>query len=102
MRPGPGAARPWRVQGRALAFQTETPPSRGLPCSREAVCAGWVPSDRKGIGLKDDAQEIAKERGEALKAHCDALLRSAEVRIEKITLSREGKPTGTVPLDDAG
>ena len=42
------------------------------------------------------------ERGEALKAHCDALLRSAEVRIEKITLSREGKPTGTVPLDDAG
>ena len=42
------------------------------------------------------------ERGEALKSHCDALLRSAEVRIEKITLSREGKPTGTVPLDEVG
>ena len=39
------------------------------------------------------------ERGEALKAHCDLLLKSAEARIEKITLSREGKPTGTVPLD---
>ena len=41
------------------------------------------------------------ERGEALKAHCDALLKSAEARIEKITLSRDGKPTGTVPLDEA-
>ena len=39
------------------------------------------------------------ERGEALKAHCDALLRSAEARIDKITLSRDGKPTGAVPLD---
>ncbi len=41
------------------------------------------------------------ERGEALKAHCDTLLRNAEARIDKITLSRDGKPTGTVPLDDA-
>ena len=39
------------------------------------------------------------ERGEALKAHCDALLRNAEARIAKIALSREGKPTGTTPLD---
>ena len=39
------------------------------------------------------------ERGEALKAHCDRLLKSAEARIEKITLSRDGKPTGTAPLD---
>lgn len=39
------------------------------------------------------------ERGEALKAHCDALLRNAEARIEKITLARDGKPSGTTPLD---
>ena len=39
------------------------------------------------------------ERGEALKAHCDRLLKSAEARIEKITLSRDGKPTGVAPLD---
>jgi len=39
------------------------------------------------------------ERGEALKAHCDALLKTAEARIEKITLSRDGKPAGTEPLD---
>ena len=40
------------------------------------------------------------ERGEALKAHCDALLKKAEARIDKITLSRDGKPTGTTPLGD--
>lgn len=46
------------------------------------------------------AESIAiYERGEALKAHCEALLKSAESRIDKITLSRDGKPTGTEPLD---
>ena len=46
------------------------------------------------------AESIAiYERGEALKAHCEALLRTAEARIEKITLSRDGKATGTEPLD---
>ncbi len=39
------------------------------------------------------------ERGEALKAHCDRLLKAAEDRVEKIRLSREGKPVGTEPLD---
>jgi exodeoxyribonuclease VII small subunit len=46
------------------------------------------------------AESIAiYERGEALKAHCESLLKSAEARIEKITLSREGRPIGTEPLD---
>jgi exodeoxyribonuclease VII small subunit len=39
------------------------------------------------------------ERGEALKAHCDRLLRDAEMRIEKITLGADGKAKGTEPLD---
>ncbi len=38
------------------------------------------------------------ERGEALKKHCEALLRNAEMRIEKITLSPDGAPTGTERL----
>lgn len=38
-------------------------------------------------------------RGEALKARCDALLKQAEARIEKITLGADGKPAGTTPLD---
>jgi exodeoxyribonuclease VII small subunit len=41
----------------------------------------------------------AYERGEALKKHCDALLKSAEQRIEKIMLGADGKPKGTEPLD---
>ena len=45
------------------------------------------------------AESIAiYERGEALKAHCERLLKEAETRIEKITL-RNGSPVGTEPLD---
>lgn len=39
------------------------------------------------------------ERGEALKSHCESLLKAAEARIEKITLDKNGAPTGTEPLD---
>lgn len=39
------------------------------------------------------------ERGEALRKHCEAKLREAEARIEKITLDGKGNPTGRVPLD---
>ena len=46
----------------------------------------------------DDSIKIY-ERGEALRKHCDAKLAEAEARIEKITLSPQGKPTGTTKLD---
>ncbi len=39
------------------------------------------------------------ERGEALKSHCSALLKAAEDKVEKIRLSRDGKPVGVEPLD---
>ena len=39
------------------------------------------------------------ERGEALKSHCDRLLKAAEDKVEKIRLSRDGKPAGVEPLD---
>ena len=38
-------------------------------------------------------------RGEALKRHCEALLRKAESRIEAIRLGPEGKPDALRPLD---
>jgi exodeoxyribonuclease VII small subunit len=38
------------------------------------------------------------ERGTALKSHCEAKLRDAEARIEKIVIGRDGAPA-TVPLD---
>lgn len=40
------------------------------------------------------------ERGEALKKHCDRLLKAAEDKVEKIRLSREGQPAGSEPLDE--
>ena len=40
------------------------------------------------------------ERGEALKAHCDKLLKEAEGRVEKITKGTDGEVKGAEPLDD--
>jgi exodeoxyribonuclease VII small subunit len=39
------------------------------------------------------------ERGEALRDHCDRLLKQAEAKVEKLTLNVEGQPTGTETLD---
>lgn len=39
------------------------------------------------------------ERGEALRDHCDQLLKQAEAKVEKLTLDADGQPTGTEPLD---
>ena len=41
------------------------------------------------------------ERGEKLKNHCERLLSAAEDKVEKIKLSRAGKPAGVEPLDPA-
>ena len=50
---------------------------------------GEVPLD-KSIGLY--------ERGAALKAHCEAKLKAAEERVEKITRNDAGA-VGTVPVE---
>lgn len=39
------------------------------------------------------------ERGEALRDHCDRLLKAAEAKVEKLTLGTDGAPKGTTPLD---
>jgi exodeoxyribonuclease VII small subunit len=46
-----------------------------------------------------EASILIYERGEALKIHCDTLLRKAEAKVEKIALNASGQPTGTEPLD---
>jgi exodeoxyribonuclease VII small subunit len=38
------------------------------------------------------------ERGEALREHCDRLLKQAEARVEKLALGPTGTPTGTEPF----
>lgn len=39
------------------------------------------------------------ERGAKLRKHCEGRLREAEERVEKITLSANGQPTGTEPAE---
>lgn len=53
--------------------------------------------ERGDVALEDSI--ALYERGAALKAHCEAKLKEAEEKVEKITLSADGAPTGTTPLD---
>jgi exodeoxyribonuclease VII small subunit len=53
--------------------------------------------ERGDVALEESIARY--ERGEALKKHCETLLKAAEARVEKIKLSRDGRPEGTVPLD---
>jgi exodeoxyribonuclease VII small subunit len=55
--------------------------------------------ERGDVGLEESLAIF--ERGEKLKSRCDALLKDAEARIEKITLNAEGGAKGTAPLDPA-
>lgn len=50
--------------------------------------------------VKLEASIALYEKGEALKKRCEALLSEAQMRIEKITLGADGKPSGKVPLDN--
>ncbi len=38
------------------------------------------------------------ERGEALKKHCEAKLKSAEEKVAQITLGADGTPAGLTPV----
>jgi len=49
------------------------------------------------VGLEESINIY--ERGEALKSHCERLLKEAEGRVERIRLGGNGKPAGTEPLD---
>lgn len=39
------------------------------------------------------------ERGKALESHCSRVLKQAEAKVEKLTVSQDGAPTGAQPLD---
>jgi exodeoxyribonuclease VII small subunit len=39
------------------------------------------------------------ERGATLRSHCDELLKSAEAKVEKIQLGKDGQATSTSALD---
>jgi len=54
----------------------------------------------KGAAPLDESIKIYA-RGEALKTHCDRLLKDAEMRVEKITLGADSQPKGAANLDPA-
>ena len=39
------------------------------------------------------------QRGDRLKRHCEARLKAAQAKIEKITFGADGSPAGTAPFD---
>lgn len=53
--------------------------------------------ERGDVPLEDSI--TLYERGAKLKAHCERKLKEAEEKVEKITLSPNGQPTGTTPAD---
>ena len=53
--------------------------------------------ERGDVPLAESIQTY--ERGEALKAHCAQLLRSAEEQVEKIRVGADGTAKGSEPLD---
>ncbi len=81
------------AEDKPAANITDLPFERALEELEEIVArleAGDVPLE----------QSIAiYERGAALKARCDALLKRAEARVEKIRTDAEGAAVGTEPLD---
>jgi exodeoxyribonuclease VII small subunit len=53
-----------------------------------------------GDATLDESIDLYAE-GDLLRAQCEARLTAAQARIEKITLSPDGRVAGTVPFDDA-
>jgi exodeoxyribonuclease VII small subunit len=52
----------------------------------------------KGEAPLDQSIALYQE-GDALKRHCEARLKDAQMRIEQIALGSDGQPTGLKPFD---
>jgi exodeoxyribonuclease VII small subunit len=77
----------------------DLPPIEGL--SFEAALAELetiVRALEQGAAPLEQSIELY-QRGDALKRHCEARLKSAQARIEQISLGPDGQPSGTRPFD---
>lgn len=63
-----------------------------------AELEGIVASLEQGKASLDTAIS-SYERGAALKQHCEAKLREAREKVERITLDATGQPAGVKPMD---
>ena len=82
--------------------------TQALPCaartgaSAARSCVLAVRAWLMGSGMQRSMATISLyERGEQLRAHCQARLDAAQARIEAIVTGADGKPTGLRPFDDA-
>lgn len=98
-----------RPDPKPAATVPEPPPSGDDPGDHADVAT--LPFERALAELEDIVRQLEGgrvpledsiaiyERGEVLKHHCETLLKSAEARVDRITLGKDGRPSGTVPLD---
>ena len=71
----------------------------GLSCEAAlAELEGIVRSLEQGQAPLDDSIELY-QRGDRLKRHCEARLKAAQARIEKMSLGPDGQPAGTSAFD---
>ena len=82
------------------ASQAETDPSTGdLPFEKALEQLEEIVRQLERGDVPLDKSVEIYERGEALKRRCEALLKQAEARIQRITLTADGRPEGVAPLD---
>ena len=63
-----------------------------------AQLEGIVRSLETGTAPLDESIELY-QKGDRLKRHCEARLKAAQARIDRISLDAEGKPAGTASFD---
>jgi exodeoxyribonuclease VII small subunit len=99
---GPGHLSIWAIRSIPIAPETKTASAEVAGLSFEAAL-GELETIVKRLedGAVDLEDSIALyERGQTLKAHCEAKLKAAEGRLEKIVLGASG-PESTVMVEGA-
>jgi len=88
-----------RLESRDLAMAESTTDVKTLPFERAIDELESIVKRLEEGKVPLEESVAIYERGEALKARCEELLRKAEARVQKITLDASGKPKGAEPLD---
>jgi exodeoxyribonuclease VII small subunit len=88
-----------RPESRDLAMAESTSDVKTLPFERAIDELESIVKRLEEGKVPLEESVAIYERGEALKARCEELLRKAEARVQKITLDASGKPKGAEPLD---
>ena len=88
-----------RLSTKGLTLSDIPPDIAALPFEAALEQLEQIVSKLEGGQVSLEQSIEIYERGNHLKAHCESLLKSAESRIEKITLTAGGQPKGTEPLD---